>query len=131
MRIPIFLSPAYLSSVLRDYVKNAFNVKGFTSRADFIAVIGIYVILFLLIAYISAILAIHVSGMQWAIYLPDVFAAVTVIPNISMLIRRIRDTDNSLWWLLAYAIPVIGIFMVLTVALMPGRTPDGVRKMTI
>ena len=47
-----------------------------------------------------------------------VFAALTVIPTVSVTVRRLHDTNRSAWWLLLPLIPILGelvflVFMVL------------------
>jgi uncharacterized membrane protein YhaH (DUF805 family) len=64
-----------------------------------------------------------VFGLMW--YL---FALVMYLPGIWLSIRRLHDTGNSGWWLLAPLIPVIGpiVFLVLTVQdSMPGDNQWG------
>ncbi len=54
-----------------------------------------------------------------------IFMLATLLPNISVMVRRLHDTARSGWWYWIALIPLVG-FIVLLVFFMPskqGRTP--------
>lgn len=52
------------------------------------------------------------------------FSLVTLIPGISLSIRRLHDTGRSGWWFLLIFIPIIGWLVLLYWALAPSQPPN-------
>ena len=44
-----------------------------------------------------------------------------MIPNASAIVRRVRDTGKSLWWLLVALIPYIGRYAVWALLFLPSE----------
>ena len=53
-----------------------------------------------------------------------VFALVTFLPNLSVMVRRLHDTGRSGWWYWIALIPVIGIFILLYFFISKGTEGD-------
>jgi uncharacterized membrane protein YhaH (DUF805 family) len=47
-------------------------------------------------------------------------AALVIIPNIAVQVRRLHDSDRSGWWLLLYAVPILGSLILLIFFLLDG-----------
>jgi uncharacterized membrane protein YhaH (DUF805 family) len=47
-------------------------------------------------------------------------AALVIIPNIAVQVRRLHDSDRSGWWLLLHLVPFIGSFVLLIFFLLDG-----------
>jgi uncharacterized membrane protein YhaH (DUF805 family) len=60
---------------------------------------------------------------NWAYYLMLVVSLVLVLPSISVLIRRLHDTDRSGGWYWILLIPVVGT-IVLLVFTLSASTPS-------
>lgn len=58
-------------------------------------------------------------GLFYSLYTIAVF-----VPNLSVSIRRLHDTNRSGWWLLISAIPVIGAIMLLIFLIESGDPGD-------
>lgn len=41
------------------------------------------------------------------------FGVVSLIPSVANMVRRLHDTGKSAWWLLLFAVPVIGWIVLL------------------
>ncbi len=53
-----------------------------------------------------------------------VFLLVTFLPNLSVMVRRLHDTNRSGWWYWIALIPVIGIFILLYFFVSKGTDGD-------
>jgi len=52
------------------------------------------------------------------------YSVATILPYISVTVRRLHDNDQSGWWLLAYFIPLLGGIILLFFAVLPGKPGD-------
>jgi len=50
-----------------------------------------------------------------------IFAALTIIPSLSVTVRRLHDTNRSAWWLLLPLIPVLGELVFLVFMVLEGK----------
>ena len=50
-----------------------------------------------------------------------VFAALILIPTLSVTVRRLHDTNRSAWWLLLPLIPVLGELVFLVFMVLEGK----------
>lgn len=55
----------------------------------------------------------------------EIWFLVNIIPNITILIRRLHDTSKSAWWLLLLAFANLGAFVLFIFTLLPS---DGDNK---
>ncbi len=99
-----------------EHLSNAYSAfydfTGRAPRAEFW-----YFILYMLIAgkllqFFSCVLP------AWVVLLG---ALAIVLPFPAVLVRRIRDTGRSLWWLLSLLIPPLGIMLLLLLAMCPSK----------
>lgn len=111
----------FKTAIITEYLKKAFQVQGVASRRDFILAMLFNIGAFILLAVASYAIILTDKSLVLLAYMPDVFWLVMLIPSMTMLIRRIRDTGNSLWWFTVYLIPVVGVIVIFTIALMPGK----------
>jgi uncharacterized membrane protein YhaH (DUF805 family) len=47
-----------------------------------------------------------------------------LLPNLSVSIRRLHDTDRTGWWILIYLIPLIGLIVLLVFYLQQGDSGE-------
>jgi uncharacterized membrane protein YhaH (DUF805 family) len=69
------------------------------------------------------------TGMSFAfpivpLVLLIVFALATIIPNISVMVRRLHDTNHSGWWYWIALIPLLGILILLYFFVIQGTDGD-------
>ena len=85
-----------------------FTIKGRAQRKEYW-----YFYLFMTIGQISLSLAdmalIYFAGVSG---FPNfLFFLVTIIPALTVCVRRLHDTGRSGWWMLLFAIPIIGTIL--------------------
>jgi len=56
--------------------------------------------------------------------LSTVWAVVLILPYISVMVRRLHDTDRSGWWWWIQLIPCVGFIVLLVFVLLPGTRGD-------
>lgn len=94
------------------------NYANFSGRARrkeywFFALFNILVALGLLAGMMAVSVAASASfASMWAI-LYGVYFVATIIPSLSVTVRRLHDTGRSGWWYFIGLVPVIGAFIVL------------------
>jgi len=77
------------------------------------------VILFILeMVMMSTIKAGHSPTVSGALLL--IFALAILLPSISVMVRRLHDTDRSGWWYWIALVPVIGGIVLLVFTLLDG-----------
>ena len=114
----------FLTCITTNYV--AFS--GRARRAEYW-----YYALFITIAWIIAAVGDFALGTSIADPMgnPSGFGALTIIlglatflPSISVLVRRLHDTDRSAWWLLLYLLPLIGPIVMFVFLVLKGTTGE-------
>lgn len=102
-----------LPAVIKSVLTNWFG-KGTATRREFwLWHLGFSLPIFFLLE-----LRVLTGGDEWFGFL-FLFAVFTLIPNISLLIRRTRDAGIPLVYLLLIAIPFIGIAVMIWISLQP------------
>lgn len=96
---------------------NYFNFAGTTGRRLFwFWVLGIFVIAFILslidVFVIDPALGVPSTGEDAQNPLAWLFALFTIIPNIAMGVRRLRDAGNSPWLILLGLIPFVNLILI-------------------
>lgn len=91
---------------IKNYFKFAFDFVGVASRAEFWIPFGI----FMLIQIVFCGLAFLGTFFQVALI---ILVAVLAVPNLSIMVRRLHDTDRSALNLLWLLLPVVGLLIVL------------------
>ena len=79
--------------------------------------------LFTILAAIAAEIVDAIIGTHF-IYL--IVALALILPNLSVAIRRLHDTDRTGWWILIGLIPIVGFIVLLIFYLQDGD--DGPNK---
>ncbi len=88
--------------------------NGRSSRAEY----WMFVILNTLIGLGLCVLVINEIIGLTLIY---VFAALILVPTLSVTVRRLHDTNRSAWWLLLPLIPVLGELVFLVFMILEGK----------
>jgi uncharacterized membrane protein YhaH (DUF805 family) len=108
-------------AVIQDFFKQTFAFKGTTSRRDFWLVMLFNLVSTLIVSILASILISNVPNVHYANYISLGYELLLLIPSLSLLVRRIRDTGLSLWWLAIYILPIIGIVVLIVLTLLPSK----------
>lgn len=57
-------------------------------------------------------------------YLSGLFEIATVLPSISVLVRRLHDTGRSGWWYWIALIPLVGVIVLIVFCATPSKGPN-------
>ena len=120
---------------LAKFWKYSFNFNGKTKRRDFWITQGLIFLLYLFLVLISITLFLDINyGLgndytyyQWNGIRPYIlvsiygFSTVSLIPSISLQVRRLRDAAKNPWWILISLIPFLGGIILLIFYLSPSR----------
>ncbi len=90
-------------------IKNYAGFSGRAGRKEFWMFYLVYILIFIAIGIVSAILPQSIGSM--VSMLSVVFALALFIPTIAVSIRRLHDTDRSGWWMLLGMIPLVNFYV--------------------
>ena len=93
---------------------NYSNFKGRTSRHDFwFAILG-YFIMALIVGFVAGFISgITGGGKEITTTITGIFELVTILPLISMEVRRLHDVNKAGWWIFIETIPIVGAIILL------------------
>lgn len=83
-----------------DVLKKYAVIQGRTTRQEYW--------MFILLNFIISILVSIVASIIHLRELSSLYSLVLLIPSITVLIRRLHDTNRSGWWALLILVPIIG-----------------------
>ena len=134
---PYLIKKPYVKKILHleEFWKLSFVFKGKTKRSDFwITQLFIFLIYIILVAIGICLFADINFGWGWDLYYfrwagvePYIlmpiftFSIVSLIPSISIQVRRLRDAAKNPWWILISFVPFIGGIVLLIFYLSPSR----------
>ncbi len=101
---------------------NDFN--GRATIKEFWGFFGIHIVLYLSLRFISANLLTSEYYSDIFIVFPIIgmiYAIISIIPTISITIRRLHDINKCGWWILLFFIPLVGWFILLIFLLMSSQ----------
>jgi uncharacterized membrane protein YhaH (DUF805 family) len=96
---------------------NYWDFHGRANRSEY-WLFALWVFLLAVGAGLVDVWVLHQSGLFGPCGLFVAFA--NLIPNLSLAVRRLHDTGRSGWWLLAYALPLLGGGALFVFSLLPG-----------
>ena len=91
----------YFIDAFRKYA----DFSGRASRKQYWMFILIFMIIYLVLAVVDALLGMFV--------LAAIFNLALLIPSLSIAARRLHDTGRTGWWQLIIFIPLIGVIVLL------------------
>ena len=95
-------------NVLREY----FNFKGRTHRKEFWIFLLFHVVISITLRLIEQNTGFHLdSSKNGALTLT--YSILTTIPMLSVIVRRLHDTNRSGWWVFLTVIPLLGALCLL------------------
>ena len=102
----------------KTFWTKAFDFKGISTRSQFwLAYLANVLILSLLYILIAISGEFENPGLFFSIY--NLYLLATVIPNLSITIRRVRDMGKSWQWIFINLIPIVGAIWFLVILCQP------------
>jgi uncharacterized membrane protein YhaH (DUF805 family) len=75
-------------------------------------------------ALVVSVLLLVATKSQWSFAIAYLYALATIIPGISVTVRRLHDTNHSGWWWLIQAIPLVGFIVILVFTVTDSQPGD-------
>ena len=126
-------NPINDTSLLEEFWKHSFDFNGKINRRDFWVTQGQLFLLYVLSISISICIFLDINN-AWNNYsfnwngvekyiLTSIYglSIISLIPSISIQLRRLRDAAKNPWWILISFVPFLGGFVLLIFYLSPSR----------
>ena len=126
-------NPINETSLLEEFWKHSFDFNGKINRRDFWVTQGQLFLLYVLSISISICIFLDINN-AWNNYsfnwngvekyiLTSIYglSIISLIPSISIQVRRLRDAAKNPWWILINFVPFIGGIVLLIFYLIPSR----------
>jgi len=108
-----------LDSYLTTF-KKYFQFSGRATRGEFWTFTLLNTVIFIILGILGLVLGSVSSSLASLIGLIyGLFSLASLLPSLSVLIRRLHDTGRSGWWFFIALIPLVG-FIILLVFLLSG-----------
>jgi uncharacterized membrane protein YhaH (DUF805 family) len=119
---------------LERYIFNAFTLNGRATRAEFwwanliLALVMSAAIVWDLFTFLRLNLdrepieiVMHFNAFA---YLSPFLILACIIPNFTLLVRRLHDSGRSGWWMMIQLVPFVGIFWYLLLLVLPSEAGE-------
>lgn len=87
--------------------KNCFNFKGRARRSEFWKFMSVNIVLFVGCMILTMVMP-DDALLDSIIHMWGVYTVVTILPRISLMVRRLHDLDKSGWCILLILVPALG-----------------------
>jgi uncharacterized membrane protein YhaH (DUF805 family) len=91
------------------FFSNYINFEGRSNRGEYWWAVLAIVLVSLVLSVIDGIMTAS-GGIP---ILGSIFSLATLVPGISLGVRRLHDIDKSGWWMLLMIVPVVGFLVLL------------------
>ncbi|MGB3465880.1 MAG: DUF805 domain-containing protein [Cyclobacteriaceae bacterium] len=105
----------------RDYYAES---NGRTGRKAFLVFMAVHLFIFVVTVGLDLMLIIYAEDFLFSGALSLIYSLLSLLPFLSIMIRRLHDTGKSGWLLSLLLIPLIGMVIVLVFLLRKGNTGD-------
>ena len=105
--------------------KKFFDFFGRANRWEFWSFYVFIIIMQCAFVYVDEYIGIHIQSgpFEGSGLLTTLFLLITAIPQLTVSVRRLHDTDRRGWWVLIVLVPLIGIVALFILYLLEG-TPE-------
>lgn len=106
----------------KRFFSNYVNFEGRANRAEYWLIVLWNVIITLFCLFLGAMMfsAQDFTSMGLGLFLIGIYNLVTIIPSISLTVRRLHDSNKTGWLCLIALIPYVGVLIVLVLTLLEG-----------
>lgn len=114
----------FLSCLATNYV----GFSGRARRAEYWYYTLFLIIISIVVSIADAALGTSIAGPDGASsgigILSIILLLGTILPSLSVTVRRLHDTDRSAWWFLLYLLPLIGPIVLLVFLIFKGTVGE-------
>lgn len=89
-------------------IKKYVDFNGRTSKKEFWNFVLIYTVIYLILEFLSGVSAFDGKGFFLLNIMSGLFFLFTLLPGLSISVRRLHDTNRSGWWMWLCLLPLIG-----------------------
>ena len=89
-------------------IKKYADFNGRTSKKEFWNFVLIYTVIYLILEFLSGVSALDGNGFFLLNIISGLFFLFTLLPGLSISVRRLHDTNRSGWWMWLCLLPLIG-----------------------
>lgn len=103
----------------RDMFLQFIDFEGSTSRKDFwLAILGYY-----LLSIIIGLIVVFANNMpgHTGTMIRNIWGIITILPLLSIIVRRLHDIGHSGWFIFIALIPIIGPIILLVLLCLPSK----------
>lgn len=120
------------TGAIKNVYSNYATFRGRASRSEFWKFV-LFMIIVSIVLYLPLIVSGGMTGeagsgtsifVTLSLLAVGVFTLVTLLPYISVLVRRLHDTDRSGWWYWIALVPFVGGLILLILLALPGTQGD-------
>lgn len=106
----------------KRFFSNYVNFEGRANRAEYWLIVLWNIIITFLCLFLGAMMfsAQDFTSISIGLVLIGIYDLVTIIPSISLTVRRLHDSDKTGWLCLIALIPYVGVLIVLVLTLLEG-----------
>ena len=120
------------TAAIRNVYSNYATFKGRASRAEFWKFV-LFMAIVLIVLYLPLIATGGMTGdvtsgpsllVSFSLIAAGIFTLVSLLPYLSVLVRRLHDTDRSGWWYWIALVPFVGSVILLVLLALPSTPGD-------
>ena len=109
----------FMDAVKNVLLNNYFSFNGRASRSEYWWWILAQFIMVIPLSFLDGM----VFGWEYSdpTWFSNIFILAMILPNISVLVRRLHDTGRSGWWYFIALVPCVGYIILLVFTIMDGE----------
>ena len=109
----------FMDAVKNVLLNNYFSFNGRASRSEYWWWFLAQFIMAIPLSFLDGL----VFGWDYSdpTWFSNIFILAMILPNISVLVRRLHDTGRSGWWYFIALVPCVGIIILLVFTIMDGE----------
>ena len=114
-----------MTDAIVSVLKNCLNFRGRACRSEYWYWLLATVILYVMLIFIDPAPSPYDLTEEVPEFgtLTDYLTLILLLPNLSVMARRLHDRGHSGWWQLSY-LTIIGVFIVGIVAMLPSKEDE-------
>ena len=109
----------FMDAVKNVLLNNYFSFNGRASRSEYWWWILAQFTILIPLSFLDGL--VFGWGYNDPMWFSDIFILATILPSISVLVRRLHDIGRSGWWYFIAIVPCVGIIILIVFLIMDGE----------